>query len=562
MLAASKNFRLKRSKKIEILRPKQTSFHKIVLITVSMVCAFILFIPFFSVYLSWAGPVSSIWEHLISTSFVEYAVNTFALTASVVSCSVILGVFFAGITTFYDFPLRKLISALCYTPLVFPPYVLGFVFLGIFDVTGPVAKIATHLGYGYNELPDIRGLLGASISLSISLFPYVYMLTKTAMISQGPRVFEAGRSLGLRPSECVLKIGFPLSRPWIFSGALIVMMEVMADFGTVSVFSLDTFTTGIFKSWYGFFDFAGALQLSSVLLTIMMIVQYLKVKNEALEARFQTDLSSRGSRLKVSKAAGYFLCVGSLFLFTFMVGIPFVQLASWVLELGLSRAYSIISENLLNTILISGIAAALILLVSLLIKYHERMLGFLSKKMRFLLSLPSIGYGFPGAVLAAGLVMPFNYFDSLLNDNGLLSGSFLGGSLAVLLAGLFIRFYVVGFSSVSGGFGKIPRSMDEASKSMGVKGLNLFSRIHLPLLKHSIFVGFIYTFIDVAKEMPLTLMARPTGWDTLSVKIFEWTSEGEWEKAAVPSLILVCLGMISLWLTLAGYNKSSEFKKG
>lgn len=508
-------------------------------------------VPMVSVFSSWSVEKGDVWAHLISTSLLDYSLNTIFLVLGVSFLSLILGVSLAVFTVFYEFPGRKLFSLLGFAPLVFPPYVMGFVLLGIFEQSGPVAiYFSRHLNIPLSDIPQFGGLFGSVVSLSVSLFPYVYMMTRISLEQQSQRILEAGRSLGLSSHQAIIKLAIPLAKPWIISGTLIVCMEVMADFGTVSVFSFDTFTTGIFKAWYGFFDFTAACQLASILLLAVNILYVLKIKSEGAELKYQNSVSVPTKRINL-KASLYSIPVlfFSMF-FSIFVIIPILQLTDWSLGSGVTSAFDLIYKNLFNTLLISAITGAVIILCSVLVFTAKRI--YYRGRLYFsgLASVPNLGYAFPGAVLAVGLVVPFNLLDAKLIDSGLLENAFFSGSISILILGLTIRFYAVGSSAVVGGLNRIPRNTDEASVGLGRSGFSLFRRVLLPNLRSPMLYGFIFCVIDIAKELPLTLMARPMGWDTLAVKIYEWTSEGEWEKAALPSLILVCFGVVSLWLMI------------
>jgi iron(III) transport system permease protein len=513
-------------------------------------------VPMASVFSSWGVEKGDIWSHLISTSLIQYSLNTVSLAVGVALLSGLLGVALAILTVFYEFPGRKFFGLLAFGPLVFPPYVMGFVLLGMFEQSSPLAMfISSRFEVPLTELPQFGGLFGATLSLSVSLFPYIYMMTRIAFEQQSQKVLEAGRSLGLNGYQAIMKLALPLARPWIISGLLIVCMEVMADFGTVSVFSFDTYTTGIFKAWFGFFDFTAACQLASVLLVGVNLLYLLKLKTDKSEEKYQSSNAALTKRIQLT-ASQYSIPVVlfACFFLIFLV-LPVFQLSSWSIELGLSGAMALIEENLYNTLMIAILSGAAIIICSVFVFTLKRLYFRNSVLFASLASIPNIGYAFPGAVLAVGLVVPFNLVDRYLNFIDWIEGGFFAGSLGVLILGLTVRFYAVGSAAIVGGLNKIPKNTDEAAMGMGVSGFALFKRTLLPLLKSPILYGFIFCLIDVAKELPLTLMARPMGWDTLSVKIYEWTSEGEWEKAALPSLMLVYLGFVSLWLMIKAEKK-------
>lgn len=517
--------------------------------TLVLGAAILVLAPVASIFSSWLSVSESFWDHIFATFFYEYLSNTLLLAITVVIISCALGTFLALVTTYVDFPGRKIISGLSYCTLVFPPYVLGFILLGMFEYSGPLmSSLRNLLGFDPQFIPTLSGFFGASISLSVSLFPYVYMLTKLAFNSRGYKIIEASKSLGLNFNQSITRLIFPLAAPAVFGGGIIVLMEVMADFGTVAVFGYDTFTTGIYKAWFSFFDLSSACQLASVLLLFMTSLYYLKVYFQK-EDEVYPDQVNQGLRLEsVSVWLRWTISISCFSFFALFLLAPVVQLVVWCVEIGFLNGFELVENNLLVTIFIGAVTSIAITTYSIILLELVRPIKSIPRVLKNLMHLPSIGYAFPGAVLAAGYVTFFANFDLLVDAVGIETSMVLSGSLLMLFIGLFIRFYAVGFSVVTGSYARISKSLDEAANGFGIRGFKLFREIRFPILKKSFLGAIFICFIDVVKEMPLTLMTRPMGWDTLSVKIFEWTAEGEWEKAAIPSLILVILGCVSLWL--------------
>lgn len=509
----------------------------------------LVLVPLVSVFSSWSAVSWDLWNHLLSTSLLEYTLNTIHLAAGVFVLAIGLGVFFATVTTYFEFPGRKYIAGLAYSTLVFPPYVMGFVLMGMFEYSGSFSTfLRLELNIPPQYLPEFKGIWGAIVSMSVSLFPYVYMLTKLALQAQGQRVLEAGRSLGLNVRQCLMRIAVPLVAPAILMGGFVVLMEVLADFGTVSVFSVDTFTTGIYKAWFGFFDLTGASQLASLLITFMFMLYFFKNLLEKKEQRYQSDNMPDLKLLKLAPVKAGMISAFSWIFFTIFLFLPILQLIWWASSVGIETGLFLAKKYIFNSVVIAATASFLILMVSSLSYTLVRKLRMNSKLNNILLELPYLGYAFPGAVLAAGLVVPLTLLYNFVSELGIIPQDVVSISMFILLSGLFIRFFAVGGSTVKGGYKRLSEGIDEAAQSMGLKWFELFYRVHLPVLKKSFWASFLFCFIDVIKEMPLTLMSRPIGWDTLAVKIWEWTSEGEWEKASLPALILIGLGFISIWL--------------
>lgn len=534
---------------------------KLLLVIAAFFLAMLAVLPFMSILLSWGEITPAFWSHIWQSTLSRYVLNTVYLVLFVSLGAGIVGVVLAMLVSFFDFPGRNIFRGLCYGPLLFPPYVLGFVLLGLFDYSSVAASfMRKNFASVYSILPEFNGFLGAGVSLLISLFPYVFMLAKFSFESQGVRTMEAGRSLGSNMVGCLFRIALPLALPSVVAGMVIVAMEVGADFGTVSVFSYDTFTVGIFKSWYSFFNLKGASQLASLLLGFMLMLHFIRQGLEKKNEFYQAHAGRSVRRYKLGALSGSIVSIGLSIFFVLILLLPLVQLFYWVAGIGPGRAGSLISYNLLNSGVIGLLAsiAIVVICVALTASFRQLKKSFSRRGLMVLtqaLSLPVIGYAFPGAVLAVGLFIPFALVDHLLLAQGLTQTGVLSQSILVLLMGLFLRFYAVGYAAISNAFRDIPTTADEASFSLNVIGFDLFRKIHFPLIRKPVVWAFVFCFIDVVKEMPLTLMLRPMNWDTLSVKIYEWTSEGEWEKASLPALILVMLGIVPLVFLIKNERK-------
>lgn len=502
-------------------------------------------VPLSSLAVSWAVVSSELWQHLWDYLLGNYFQNTISLAVLVCSATLIVGGLSAFLVEFYEFPLRGFFSYAFYVPLIFPPYVLGFIYLGL-------SESLSNANHSFS----VSGLTGACLSLTVGLFPYVYLFGKLGFEQLGSRALEVGKSMGLGFLASLRKIVIPMTLPWFASGVLLVLLEVLADFGTVSIFSVDTFSVGIFKTWYGFFDIRGASQLSSLLLVFALMVFLLKKKVDAKQ-----NTSSKG-KVPVKKvvltgyrsagAVGFCLAVVAASVF-----LPLFQLLFWVGETASFTAFAAILDEAVNTFWLGLWVSIIVVLVAVTAAELNRQLRG-PKIAETLIRLPSIGYAVPGAVLAVAVYLPSMAGIEFLESSSSLDLGFLRGGIAIMLFGLFLRFYAVGFSSIKEKYDSLSQSLDEASHSLGVTGGSLFRKVRFPLLYRPILFSALFTFVDTIKEMPLTLMTRPIGMDTLSVKIFEWTSEGEWEKAALPSLAIVLIGVIPIFYMAAREERGGK----
>jgi len=483
-------------------------------------------------------------RHLLDHVLPRVAGNTLVLAALVVAGTAVLGTGLAWLVSRYSFPGRNIFSWALLLPMALPAYVLAFVAVGLFDFAGPLQTALRALLGPDLRLPPVRSLGGAALVLSLSLYPYVYLLCRSAFDSQGQRAMEAARSLGLTRRQAFWRVALPMSRPWLAAGLLLVMMETLADFGTVSMFNVDTFTTAIYKSWFGLFSLGTAAQLASLLLLIGFGIAMAenRLRDRAGygspgRSRTEAGTALRGPRAALATAT----CLGVL-LAAFLL--PLWQLLAWAAAdwSGVDAA----SLRAAGRTLLLGLAAAvLVVATALLLAYARReapgrITGIATR-------LATLGYAIPGAVLAVGVFVALSLADRVLPA---LAGTDwrIGGTLVAILFAYVARFLAVGFGPVEAGMARIGRSLDEAARMLGADSRRRLLRIHLPLLAPSLLSAAALVLVDVMKEMPITLMTRPFGWDTLAIRIFELTSEGQWEAAALPSLALVATGLLPLVL--------------
>jgi len=508
-------------------------------------------------------PETEIWWHILDTLLWDLLKNTFILCGGVLAGTCLLGVGSAWLTAVCDFPGRSFFNWALMLPLAVPTYVLAFVFIGLLDFSGPVqTMLRARLGSSAAWFPEIRSTGGVIPVLSLALYPYVYLLARNAFQTQGKSILEVSQALGYSPVRAFFKAALPMARPWIAGGLMLVLMETLADFGAVSIFNYDTFTTGIYKAWFGFFSLAAAAQLSSVLLVFVFI---LIVAEQRIRNRMQFHQVGRmtlaADRIQLHGWArwGASALLSAIVLIAFLI--PGLQLSIWAVE---SLAVELDSRYiglLLRSLLFAGMAAGFITALSLLLAYIRRQ--HTDRFTTWIIRLSTMGYALPGIVLAVGIVIIINAVDRplvwvLTELAGLEISAVFNGTILTVLFAYTVRFLTAGFNSINSSMLRITRNLDEASALLGVTGGRLLWRVHVPILKSGLFMAAMLVFVDVMKEMPITLMTRPFGWDTLAVKIFELTSEGEWQRAALPSLTLVLAGLLPLMLL----NKNAEHSTG
>ncbi|MBP9903922.1 MAG: iron ABC transporter permease [Rhodoferax sp.] len=494
--------------------------------------------------------------HLGEFVLPELLANTFWLLLGVGLGVTLLGVSLAWLVAMCEFPGRKVLEWALLLPLALPAYVTAFVAIDLLDFSGPLQNWLRN-GWGITGLPEIRSRAGVIGVMSLALYPYVYLITKNAFATQGAMALEAAQSLGLSRSLGFLRVALPMARPWIAAGLMLALMETLADFGTVAVFNYDTFTTAIYKAWYSLFSLPAAAQLASVLIVFVLIAVVIEQRSRA-QMRFGAvgrGAASRRIRLFGPQRWIAFGYAAGVLLLAF--AIPVTQLLLWTWDTAARDLDARYWSFTLHSLMLSALGAILIVALALLLAYAGRKQP--GSGMLWTQRLATLGYAFPGAVLAVGLFIPVAALDNLLLDLGQRWFGFAGtevfkGTLLVMLLAYLVRFLAVGFGPIDSGLQRITRNVDEAARSLGSAGGQLLARVHLPLLRASLQTAAALTFVDIMKEMPITLMTRPFGWDTLAVRVFEMTSEGEWERAALPALAIVLTGIIPILLLTWGHR--------
>lgn len=496
------------------------------------------------------SPDPDVWQHLSEHLLWELLGNTFWLVLGTAIGTLVLGVSLAWLTAVCEFPGRKFFSWALLLPLAVPAYVTAFVMVGLLDFTGPVQSWLRDSGITWRP-PEIRSLGGVILVMVLAFYPYVYLIARNAFATQGKRALEAAQSLGYSQRAGFFKVALPMARPWIIGGVMLVIMETLADFGTVSVFNYDTFTTGIYKAWFDMFSLQAASQLASILIIFVFIIVLLEQQARA-RMRYTSVGKTAGKQERIRLKGGYRIAAvgfaGLVMLLAFII--PMTQLVIWASDVVMADFDSRYFEFLWHSLLLACMAALLVASAAVILAVANRYYSDLGTRM--MVRVATLGYALPGPVLAVGAFIPIAWFDSQLRDGlqlfGYDGGLLLQGTVFTMLIALCIRFMAVGFSPVDGNLQRITRSIDESAHSLGSSGVSLLRRVHLPILQGGLFTAMTLVFVDVMKEMPITLMTRPFGWDTLAVRVFEMTAEGEWERAALPSVAIVLAGLIPIIL--------------
>ncbi len=494
------------------------------------------------------SPDTEVWPHLLEFVLPRVLNNTFWLVLGVAIITTILGTGLAWLTAICEFPGRGIFAWALLLPLAIPGYVLGFVAIGLLEYAGPVQGFLREwLGPG-GWLPPIRSRAGIIVVLSLTLYPYVYLVARSAFLTQGKRVLEVAQSVGFTSVQGFFKIALPMARPWIAGGVMLVVMETLADFGTVAVFNYDTLTTAIYHAWFGLLSVKAALQLASFLVLGVFIVvaieQWLRTR-----ARYHPGKSPPGGRIRLGVRNRWlgFACCGLVLLLAFIL--PFTQLLIWawrdVAGGGLDLRFWGFAWR---SVSLSLTAAGTITVAALLLNYAMRLdahpLSHLAGR------IATLGYAMPGTVLAIGIFVPLAFVNNQLQ--AMLDFLFAANApqlalqtgLATMLLAYLVRFLAVAHQPVAANMLRITPAIDESVRVLGVSGWAALRRVHFPMLRTGLLTAFALAFVDLMKEMPITLMTRPFGWETLAVRVFEMTSEGQWQQAALPACAIVLVGLL------------------
>ena len=502
-------------------------------------------------------PQAEIWQHLWQYVLPRVLSNTALLLVLVGAAVLAVGVPLAWLTALCEFPGRRFFSWALVLPLAIPAYVLAFVQMGLFEYTGPVQSALREVFGSSRWFPDIRGSLwGLVLVLVLAFYPYVYLLARSAFLTQGKRCMEAAQALGLSPLAGFFKVALPLARPWIGAGLALVLMEVLADFGAIAVFNFDTFTTALYKSWFDLHNIAAAAQLAAMLVLVVLVVVAAEQRSRSAQ-RFHLPHAHQ-QRIVLRGAARWLASASCLLVFSAAFAVPMLQIVLWALSVWRTDLNADYWGYAWNTLYLALVTAFVTTVLALLLSWVRRRHG--DPLTRWTVRLAVLGYALPGVVLAVGVFVPIAWLDAwlmaLLAPLGIDSLGIIKGSLAAMLLALAARFLAVAFHAADSAMQRITRSQEDACASLGLTPWQTLRRLHLPLLRTGLLSAFLMVMVDVMKEMPITLMTRQFGWDTLAVRVFQLTSESMWEQAALPALAIVLVGVIPVVLLMLQTDRS------
>jgi iron(III) transport system permease protein len=506
--------------------------------------------PLFTIFIKLFDSPGGSWSHIANNLLMGYFQNTILLLLGVAIMTFLLGVSTAWLVSNYEFPGRKYFEWLLILPLGFPGYIMAYTYVGILDYTGPIQVFFrnTFDMQVRGSLIDIMNLPGAVFILSITLFPYVFLITRSSFLQQSKTLQEASFLLGANRFKTFFKVALPMARPAIVAGIALASMEVLNDYGTVKYFGVNTFTTGIFRAWFSMGDSSTAIYLAAILMVFVFVILYLESLQRG-NRQYSAVNGIQKPTARVHPALGkkifYTSICTSIFLISFLF--PFLQLVNWV-----SLTYTkVVNQDFFLLIFRSfGLAAVsgiFIVILSIVLLYALRLSPF--KWVKNITKIATLGYAIPGAVIAVGVMIPFIALDKWVYGNlfsSQVAGLFFSGTLFALVFAYIVRFMAVGYNPVEAGFQKIGIHVNEASRLLGVRSTRTLWKIDLPLIKTSLVSGILLVFVDVLKELPLTLILRPFNYQTLATKAFDMATNEMIAESANAALIIILTGIVPI----------------
>ncbi len=524
------------------------------LLIVGFVVALLAGLPVASVGLNlFVGGTSETWTHLAQTVLPEYVANSLWMCLGVGLGVGLLGVATAWLTSMHEFPGRRIFEWAMVLPLAMPAYVMAYVYTDFLQFVGPVqTTLREWFGWEHGDywFPDIRTLPGAILMFVCVLYPYVYLLVRTAFLERASGMLEAARTLGMGPWRAFFAVSLPLARPAIVAGVALALMETLADYGTVAYFAVNTFTTGIYRAWFSLGDRVAAAQLAAMLLGFVLFLLMAERVSRGRARYHNTTGRNRpmvGAHLTGIKALlAVLVCSLPLILGFILPAVLLLKMAMTEGDAQFGERFFVLSRN---SFVLAGTTAAIGVLLALLMAYGAR----LSKTAlaNGLNRMVGLGYAVPGAVIAVGVLIPVTRLDNWLAGQwaawfGHNPGLLLTGGVAALIYAYLVRFLAVALHTVESSLAKITPSMDDAARSLGLGQGETLRRVHAPILRGSLLTAGLLVFVDVMKELPATLVMRPFNFDTLATQAYTLASDERLAEASTAALAIVAVGLLPL----------------
>ncbi|MEX0584489.1 MAG: iron ABC transporter permease [Natronospirillum sp.] len=508
-------------------------------------------------------PTAGVWQHLASTVLPGYLRNTLLLSIGVGLGTVIVGTGTAWLVVMCRFPGRRVFEWALLLPLAVPTYVIAYAYTDFLQYAGPLQTWLRGLtGWGVHDyyFPNIRSLGGAATLFSLVLYPYVYMLARASFLEQSVAVLDVGRTLGLSAWKMFRQVAIPLARPALIGGVSLVLMETLNEFGAVQFFGVDTFTTGIYRTWFGLGEPVAAAQLAACLLTFVIILIVLERWSRGHRKYFHT--SSRCQQLPEYRLRGW-RGVAALLACALPVTIGFLLPALLLAQMAMSNGDALLGWRFVklatNSFVLAALAAGVAVGLALLLSYGARLQS--NRVTLGATRLAAVGYAIPGSVVAVGIVIPFAWLDQQINEFTInrfdwVVGLVFSGSIFMLIYAYVVRFLAVSFNTIEASLGRVTPGMDAAARSLGQTAGGTLRRVHTPIMRGSLLAAGILVFVDVMKELPATIILRPFNFETLAVRAYNLASDERLTQASTASLAIVLVGIVPVILLSIAMRRS------
>ncbi|MBB3332355.1 iron(III) transport system permease protein [Halomonas campaniensis] len=525
--------------------------------------ALIVALPILSIMAHIVMPTGGVWQHLASTVLPRYLANTLFLVITVGIGTLVIGTGTAWLVVMCRFPGRRLFEWALLLPLAVPTYVIAYAYTDFLQFSGPLQSWLRELfGWSHGDywFPAIRSLGGAATLITLVLYPYVYLLARASFMEQSVCMLDVGRSLGRGPWRLFGSVAIPLARPALIGGVSLVLMETLNEFGAVQYFGVDTFTTGIYRTWFGLGEQVAAAQLAACLLAFVIALVLLERWSRGKRRYFHT--SSRYQQLPEFhlggwRAAGAFLACLVPILGGFLI--PSGILAQLAIEQGDALFGTRFLTYARNSLVLASVASLVAVALAVVLSYGVRLND--TRLTSTAARIAAMGYAIPGSVVAVGILIPFAWLDNtintwLLEHRGEVIGLIFSGSAFILIYAYVVRFLAVSFNAVEASLGKVTPSMDAAARTLGQTATGTLRRVHTPIMRGSLLAACILVFVDVMKELPATIILRPFNFDTLAVRAHSLAADERLAEASTASLAIVVVGIVPVILLSLAMRRS------
>lgn len=519
----------------------------------STIIILLIVIPNINILMGVFKEANDNWDHIKKYLLQDYINNSLILIFSAGFLTILIGVSLAWLISVYDFTLRRFFKWALILPLAIPPYIAAYTYTGLLNYTGVVQ---TFLRNNFNILVNqkyfnMMSMKGAIFIFSMFLFPYVYIITKSFLQKQSASLIENARVLGRSPLEIFFHVALPISRGAIIGGVSLVILEILNDYGVVKYFGIPTFSTAIFKTWFAMGDLDSAVRLASILMILVLVILIIeKILRGRRKYSYTTSKVRPISRIRLKGIKNTLALIYCLLIFSLGFVIPALQLTHWSFLTYEKILNPKFWKLIFNSLSIALITSIIIILFATIIANNSRISNSWVSKIKSKATL--LGYSIPGAVISVGVIVFFIGIDNnlfwlykLFNENS--AKLVLSTSIVMLIFAYTIRFMAIGYNPIEAGFEKVGTKFTEASRTLGMNLTQTFFKVDLKMIKHAILSGFVLVFVDILKELPLTLILRPFNFNTLATKAFEYANDEMIHEASISSLIIIIISFVSIY---------------